>query len=180
MCALTPLVVAAPVLACATPVWSADFLTVDQARLALFPGSTAVTEQPVRLTTAQRKQIRELSGVTQRSETQAVWKVSRDGKDAGWFIVDQVIGKHEYIVYAAGIAPDGKVTGIEILSYRETHGGQVQREDWRRNFVGKKLADPFKLDADIPNISGATLSCRNLMNGVKRLLALWSVALPHE
>ena len=30
------------------------------------------------------------------------------------------------------------------------------------------------------NISGATLSCRNVMNGVKRLLALQRVVLAHE
>ena len=35
------------------------------------------------------------------------------------------------------------------------------------------------LDKDITNISGATLSCRSLSDGVKRLLALQQVALSH-
>ena len=42
------------------------------------------------------------------------------------------------------------------------------------------LADPFKLDRDIPNISGATLACRNVTDGVKRLLALKHAVLAHE
>ena len=67
--------------------------------------------------------------------------------------------------------------GIEIMVYRETYGYQVRNAEWRQKFVGKTLADPFKLDEDIPNISGATLSSRNVMNGVKRLLALQQVAL---
>jgi len=44
-------------------------------------------------------------------------------------------------------------------------------------FNRKTLADPFKLDNDIPYISGATLSCRNVTDGVKRLLALQETAL---
>ena len=70
------------------------------------------------------------------------------------------------------ISPDGQVLGVEIMSYRETHGGQVRDAAWRKHFAGKTLADPFKLDEDVPNISGATLSCRNVMDGVKRLLAM--------
>ena len=83
-----------------------------------------------------------------------------------------MIGKHEFITYATAISPDGHVLGIEILSYRETHGGQVREATWRKQFVGKTLSDPFKLDQDVSNISGATLSCRNVMDGVKRLLAI--------
>jgi Na+-translocating ferredoxin:NAD+ oxidoreductase RnfG subunit len=71
----------------------------------------------------------------------------------------------------------GYVGGIEILDYRETYGFQVRDAAWREHFRGKTLADPFKLDKDIPNITSATLSCRNVTNGVKRLLALHRVAL---
>ena len=35
----------------------------------------------------------------------------------------------------------------------------------------------LKLDEDIQNISGATLSCRHLTDGVKRLLALYDLVL---
>ena len=72
-------------------------------------------------------------------------------------------------------SPDGHVVGIEIMSYRETHGGQVRDASWRKNFVGKTLADPFKLDVDVPNNSGGTLSSRNVMDGVKRVLAIQKV-----
>lgn len=63
------------------------------------------------------------------------------------------------------------------MSYRETKGDQIREASWRKNLAGKTLADPFKLDEDIPNISGATLSCRNVMDGVKRILALQKVVL---
>jgi Na+-translocating ferredoxin:NAD+ oxidoreductase RnfG subunit len=53
----------------------------------------------------------------------------------------------------------------------------VREAHWREQFKGKTLSDHFKLDDDIANITGATLSSRNVMNGVKRLLALAQVAL---
>jgi Na+-translocating ferredoxin:NAD+ oxidoreductase RnfG subunit len=61
------------------------------------------------------------------------------------------------------------------MSYRETHGDEIRRKTWRDNFDGKSLADPLKLGKDIPNISGATLSCRNVTDGVKRVLSMLKV-----
>ena len=89
-----------------------------------------------------------------------------------------MIGKHEFITYAVALSLDGKVQGIEILSYRETHGGQIRNPEWRLRFVGKTVQDKFKLNQDIPNISGATLSCRNVTDGVKRLLAVQQLLFP--
>ena len=169
-----------PVAAFVAPAYAEDYLTVEEAQRVLFPDARAFVAAPVTLTADQRARIRELAGVRQRWETQQVWRAEAvDGSLAGWFIVDEVIGKHEFITYAVGLSPDGRVTGVEILSYRETHGGQVREADWRARFVGKSLADSFKLNDDIPNITGATLSCRNVTDGVKRLLALQQVALPH-
>jgi hypothetical protein len=37
----------------------------------------------------------------------------------------------------------------------------------------------LKLDSDIKNISGATLSCRHITDGVKRLLSFYEIALKH-
>jgi Na+-transporting NADH:ubiquinone oxidoreductase subunit NqrC len=69
------------------------------------------------------------------------------------------------------------VRGIEILEYRESYGHEVRMAAWRKQFAGKSIADPLQLDQDIRNISGATLSCRHVTAGVKRLLALHEIAL---
>jgi Na+-transporting NADH:ubiquinone oxidoreductase subunit NqrC len=159
------------------PAIAKEYLSVEQAQRVLFPG--AASFQPVRIALSRQQlaQIKALAGVPQHSASPPVWRVERDGKMVGWFLVDQVIGKHEFITYAAAISPDGVVQGVEIMSYRESRGGEVVNPKWRALFRGKRLSDPFKLNKDIPNISGATLSCRNLTDGVKRLLALHKVAL---
>jgi Na+-translocating ferredoxin:NAD+ oxidoreductase RnfG subunit len=169
-----------PMAAIVAPAYAADYLTAEQAQRILFPEAKQFVSQPVELTSEQRNQIKALSGVRQRWETQRVWRAEGDaGALLGWFIVDEVIGKHEFITYAAALSPDARVIGIEIMSYRETYGGQVRDAQWRKHFNGKSLADAFKLDQDIPNITGATLSCRNITDGVKRLLALQRVVLSH-
>lgn len=161
----------------AAPLYATEYLTVQQAQVALFPDAEQFTDAAVELDDQQRNAIQKLSGMRQRWKKQAVWRAEKQGSLIGWFIVDDVVGKHEFITYATALSTEGKVLGIEILAYRETHGYQVRDAKWRQTFVGKTLADPFKLDTDVPNISGATLSCRNLLDGVKRLLALQSVVL---
>jgi Na+-translocating ferredoxin:NAD+ oxidoreductase RnfG subunit len=97
----------------------------------------------------------------------------------GWFIVDEVVGKHEFITYAIGLNSDGSVKQIEIMDYRETYGGQIRDQKWRAQFIGKNRRSTLKLDSDIKNVSGATLSCRHITDGGKRLVAFYEIALKH-
>ncbi|MDP1630543.1 MAG: FMN-binding protein [Caulobacter sp.] len=170
------MLIAPAALAVAAPASAKDYLTIAQAQQVLFPGAT-FAPTAVTLTPDQIKRIRKQSGVRQREDKPRIWRAMKGG-NLGWFIIDEVVGKHEFITYAAALSPSGRVIGIEILSYRETHGGEIREAAWRAKFRGKTLADPFKLDRDVPNISGATLSCRNVLDGVKRLLVMQQVALP--
>ncbi|MGB8170082.1 MAG: FMN-binding protein [Chthoniobacteraceae bacterium] len=157
-----------------TPVagYAAVYLSPEQAQQAIFPGRT-FTPAPITLTAEQRKAIENRCGVRVRVATLKAWRVSA----GGWFIVDEVLGKHEYITWACGIGGDGAVRGIEVLEYRETYGHEVRSPKWRGQFIGKTANSPLKLDADIQNISGATLSSRHVADGAKRLLATYEVAL---
>jgi FMN-binding domain len=149
-----------------------QYLSVDQAQHAIFPGKSFIAA-PVKLTAAQRKAIERASGVRILQDEQQVWRVS----SGGWFIVDEVVGKHDFITYAVGLNANGSVKQIEVMDYRETYGGEIRNENWRAQFVGKTSQSPLRLDRDIKNISGATLSCRHITDGVKRLLAFYEIAL---
>ena len=165
--------IALPISALVAPsTFAVQYLTVDQAQHAVFPGKS-FTAAPVKLVPAQRKAIEQASGVRVLHDDQKVWRVS----GGGWFIVDEVVGKHEFITYAVGLNANGSVKQIEVMDYRETYGGEIRNESWRAQFVGKTTQSPLKLDKDIKNISGATLSCRHITDGVKRLLAFYEVAL---
>ena len=73
------------------------------------------------------------------------------------------------------ISPEGKVLGIEILEYRESYGYEIRNPKWRKQFVGKKPNEPLRLNHDIYNISGATMSCRHVTEGTKRVLATFDL-----
>jgi len=162
-----------PLVVTVSPCFSADYLSIAQAQKILFPDATAFEQATLALSEQQRDFIKDKSGTRQRQATQSVWRATQGDQLLGWVLADDVIGKHEFISYAVGVSAIGEVKGVEILSYRETHGGQIREAPWREQFVGKTLHDPFKLNKDIANISGATLSCRNVTDGVKRLLVLW-------
>ncbi len=167
-----PTFLAAPLAVVAPAAYSSVYLSIEQAQQAIFPGAKFVAAN-VALTEVQARAIAERSGVRVRSNDQRVWQVP----GAGWFIVDEVVGKHDLITYAVGLNADGTVRGIEILEYRESYGHEVRMPAWRQQFAGKSVADRLQLDRDIRNISGATLSCRHVTAGVKRLLALYEIAL---
>jgi len=95
----------------------------------------------------------------------------------GRVVVDSVIGKFEQIDYAVALDTSGKVLAVEILTYREGHGGEVRMPSWRNQFVGKTAADAIHVGSDIANISGATLSCTHVTDGVHRIVA-WAAKHP--
>ncbi len=132
-----------PVAVISTSAYATTYFSVEQAQHAIFPGATFTSAgQP------------------------DVWRAST----GGLFIVDRVVGKHEYITYAIGLTPAGTVKQIEIMQYNESYGYEVRNAAWRAQFVGKSAASPLQLNADIKNISGATLSSKHITDGVKRVL----------
>lgn len=164
-----------PLTVIAVPAHAVDYLSASEAQRVLFADADQFQKKTIELTDEQLSKIKSLAGVRQRAKSPQIWRALKAGKFLGLFMVDEVVGKHEFITYATALSPEGQVLGVEIMSYRETHGGEVRQASWRKNFTGKKLSDPFKLDVDVPNISGATLSCRNVLDGVKRQLALQQV-----
>ena len=161
-----------PMAAVSSSVYATTYLTVEQAQQAIFPGAN-FTQVYVTLSDAQQREIERRTDVNVRHKEVRAWKVS----GGGYLVVDEVLGKHEFITYAVGLNADGTVRQIEIMDYRESYGYQIRDLEWRRQFVGKNAAAPLKLDRDIRNISGATLSCRHITDGIKRVLATHDIAL---
>jgi Na+-translocating ferredoxin:NAD+ oxidoreductase RnfG subunit len=147
------------------------YLTVEKAQQSLLAGR-ALRKAFFTLSEDQARDIERKTDTNVRAREVRLWRV--DG--GGAFFVDEVVGKHEFITYALALDADGAVRGIEILDYRESYGHQVRDAAWRRQFSGKRAGDPVRLAADIRNISGATLSCKNVTNGVRRLLATYEIA----
>ena len=162
-------------LAIVVPAHTVVYMSVEQAQAMMFPGAT-FTPAFKSLTREQAAAIEKASGVAVHSRDVRVWRVST----GGWFIADQVVGKHEYIPFALGLDADGTVRAVEILEYREGYGDQVRNRAWRSQFTGKMHGAALTLTKDIQNISGATLSSRHITDGIKRLLATYAIAIAQD
>jgi len=55
----------------------------------------------------------------------------------------------------------------------------VNNPKWREQFLGRGAYEHLKLDQQIKNISGATLSCKHITDGVNRLTQTWDQVLRH-
>jgi len=161
----------------AIPCYATTYLTAAQAQKVCFPEATSFRPADIKLTPQQVKAIEKDSGVRVRLDSQKVWRAMTGDKSLGWLIADEVLGKHEFINWVLALNADGSVKQIEILDYRETYGYQIRDEKWREQFCGKGHGAKLKLDEDIKNVSGATLSCRHITDGVKRLLSFYEVVL---
>ncbi len=138
-----------------------------------YPAMTSRTPFELVLDEEQRARVAARASVRSaptRLHGHAVWQ---GANLLGYAVVDDVIGKTRPITFLLALDAECKVLGIEILAYRESHGGEVKRRDWRAQFRGKQAGLPLSPGRDISNIAGATISCRNLTNGVRvRLCAL--------
>jgi hypothetical protein len=168
--ALTAAVAAAPAAA-----YAVDYLSAEQAAQLIFPDADAFEVRTLNLDAAQLQALA-AAGVPGRSARWNVRVAQHAGQPLGYVITDDVLGKFELISYAVGIGLDGAIKQLEILSYRESHGGEVRLPAWRRQFVGKTTDAPIRVGEDIANISGATLSCSHLADGVRRIVAVVALA----
>ena len=148
-----------------------QYMSIAEAQAVMFPGQQ-LSPANVTLTPDQVRAIEKSSGVRVRVRDVRAWRAA----NGGVLFLDQVIGKHEYITWALAVNGDGSVRDVQILDYRETYGAEIRNANWRAQFVGKTHGAELKLTRDIKNISGATLSCRHVTDGVKRLLATYEIA----
>lgn len=153
------------------PAYALVYMSAEQAQQLMFAGHT-LEPLPLTLSAEQIAAIERDSGVKVYAGSLRAWKA-----DDGYFFVDQVIGKHDLITYAVALSADGAVRQVEILEYREAYGGEVRNAHWRGQFVGRHHGDAVQTGRDIQNISGATLSCTHVTDGIRRLLATYAIAI---
>jgi Na+-translocating ferredoxin:NAD+ oxidoreductase RnfG subunit len=106
-----------------------------------------------------------------RVDTETVLRVSQSGTLLGFAQVRNVKGKDQPITYLVAVDRSDQLKDIDILVYRESRGGEVAYEQWRKQFRGKRAGDRLQVGKDIRNISGATISCNSVTRGVRQALA---------
>lgn len=90
-----------------------------------------------------------------------------DDQKSSWVI--NVIGRDHPITLGISVK-DGRIAALRVLIYRESRGWEVRHPFFTRQF-DQAAIHKGKLDRDIDNITGATLSVNALQRAAR--LALW-------
>ena len=148
------------------------YLTEEEALKLMFPKSTNIKKELLRVPTDKKMTIEERIG----------WKFPEDSFDVyigetgsqidGYALIQNTIGKHKPMTYMVGVDHSGHVLNIELLVFREARGSEVRTKRFNVQYEGKTVLDPVRINKDIINISGATMSVRSMTAGIKRVLVL--------
>jgi Na+-translocating ferredoxin:NAD+ oxidoreductase RnfG subunit len=171
---------AAIALAIGPTIAPAAFATVyqsdDAALHSLFSQADAFAPTAITLTDAQRAAIAQAGGTQAAHGQLRAWTARRQGQVLGHAFIDQVVGRQDFITYGVGIDAAGKLRPVQILEYRESHGGEIRNPRWLAQFEGRASVDALRFGRDIKNIAGATLSSEHVTAGVRRIFAIWQTA----
>ncbi len=124
------------------------------------------------LTDADRAALEEKLGRKLGESSFTVHTGLRKGKAYGHAVIVSEVGKFKPFDFIVAVSPEGKVLDVAVLVYRESRGGEIARKRFNRQLVGKSLDDPIRINRDILNITGATMSVRAICAGVKKALAV--------
>lgn len=171
-----PLAAAVAVLP-AAPAAAANYLSVDGAQRALFPQADEFAPLALNPTPAQLAAIANAAGPQAGHGELHAWAARRAGAIEGYVFIDEVVGRQDFITYAVGIDAQGALRPVEILEYRESHGGEIRNSRWLAQFAGRTSTSALRFRTDIKNIAGATLSSEHVTAGVRRIFALWQQTL---
>jgi hypothetical protein len=148
------------------------FLTEEDAVKLMFPKSERIKKELLRVPTDKKMTVEERIG----------WKFPEDAFDVyigetgtqvdGYALVQHTIGKHKPMTYMVGVDARGRVSNVELLVFREARGSEVRTKRFNVQYEGKTVLDPVRINKDIINISGATMSVRSMTAGIKRVLVL--------
>ena len=148
------------------------FLSEEETLTVMFPKSTKIRKEIIELTAQQKQLIESRIGWKFPEEAFEVYVGETGEKIEGYAMIHNTIGKHKPMTYMVGVDPRGHVTNVELMVFREARGSEVGRKRFNYQYEGKTVVDPVRINKDIINISGATMSVRSMTAGVKRVLVL--------
>ena len=148
------------------------YFTEEEAAKVMFPDSEHIRQETLLLTRELKDIVQQRIGWKFPETSFTIYIGETKGKIDGYAVVQNTIGEHRPITYMVGVDPTGEVTNFEVLVYREGRGNEIATKRFNYQYAGKDTRDPIRINRDIINISGATMSVRSASAGVKRTLVL--------
>lgn len=138
--------------------------------------SVTLIKKSMLLTKKQAKAIEAKAHMKLHSKIVRLYLANKEGQTYCYGIVlsRKVRTKKAAVLYM--IDQTGTIKAIEILAFTEPPEFKP-KEKWINNLKGKNLNHPLRVGRDVPTISGATLSARNVTEGARLALAIFDIAI---
>ena len=117
-----------------------------------------------------------------RGQTVVAYRARRGGQPVAVILRFRAVdGYNGDIQLLAGIRADGSLSGVRVISHKETPGLgddiEIEKSDWVRGFDGKSLTRPFaagwavkKDGGEFDQFTGATITPRAVVKAVRLAL----------
>ena len=148
------------------------FMSEEEGVKIMLPKSERVRKDVIKLSPEKKAQIEERIGWKFPEQSFEVYIGETGTQVDGYALVQNTIGKHKPMTYMVGIDNKGQVSDVELLVFRESRGSEIRQKRFNAQYEGKTVNDPVRINKDIINISGATMSVRSMSAGIKRVLVL--------
>jgi len=181
------LLIASSIPARAESIWDSDlkrFLTDQELAIAeafmseeegvkiMLPKSERIRKDVIKLSPEKKSHIEERIGWKFPEQSFEIYIGETGTQVDGYALVQNTIGKHKPMTYMVGIDSKGQVSDVELLVFRESRGSEIRQKRFNAQYEGKTVLDPVRINKDIINITGATMSVRSMSAGIKRVLVL--------
>lgn len=150
-----------------------EVLQSENAALAeIFPDADSAHIHWVVVDSTMNSMLQQRLGRRVHDSTFTIFDVYASGHRVGTAVVADEQGKYRPITFMAGIDNTLRIVDVRVLVYRESRGGEVRQTRFLKQYRDKSLESPIRINRDIVNITGATISVNSLNAGVRKALAV--------
>ena len=167
------------VFAFAAPAAARIFHSKEGALRLAFPDADSVKPMHLFLDDDQVVAIERACGAKVRSKLVTLYVGERAGRPLGFAIFDTHVVRTMPETFMTVIGTDGRVRAVHILAFHEPTEYMPSRP-WLSQFEGKVLTHGLRVRQEVAGIAGATLSAFAVTKGIRRVLAIFNIAVRGE
>ncbi len=151
-------------------------ITPHDAMQAAFGSHVVVSKKNILLSKDKAQNIQQRAKMKLDTKIYRIFTATIESKKVGYgvLITRKVRSKTASVLYM--MTRDGVVKSIEIIAFNEPHE-YIPNQNYIKLFETKTINDTLRVGKDIPTISGATLSARNLTDGARLALSIFDVVI---
>ncbi|MBI2118833.1 MAG: FMN-binding protein [Elusimicrobia bacterium] len=148
------------------------YLTEQTALKSVFSQDQEIVKEIHAFKTSEKNRIEARLGWILQEPDITVYKGLENGNIKGYAVITEEIGKFKPITFIVKVSDKGQIERVEVMIYREPVGAEVRRQRFLRQFRKKSAKDSLRINRDILNITGATMSVQAMTAGIKKVLII--------